>query len=80
MELGILTMERHNLVVPVSGAVAVLDGRGGGGPFILLLLWQTLSGRDLGDFTRGWGERKASAFAAAYAADVAASVTGPDCF
>ena len=27
---------------------------------------------DLGDFTRGWDDGKASAFAAAYAADVAA--------
>ena len=70
-----LPAERHNLVVSyVSGALQSWTDAA-----VAVDFFRCFFGRhyqrpvpDLGDFTRGWGERKASAFAAAYAADVAA--------
>ncbi len=67
--------EHHNLVVGyVSGALQSWTDAA-----VAVDFFRCFFGRhyqrpvpDLGDFTRGWGERKASAFAAAYAADVAA--------
>ena len=70
-----LLAERHNLVVGyVSGALQSWTDAAVAVDFFRCFFGRHYQGPvpDLGDFTRGWGERKASAFAAAYAADVAA--------
>jgi len=67
--------ERRNLVVGyVSGALESWTDAAVAVDFFRCFFGRYYKGPvpDLDDFTRGWGEREASAFAAAYAADVAA--------
>ena len=76
-----LTMERHNLVVSyVSGALRSWTDAAVAADFFCCFFDEEYPREvpDLGDFTRGWDDGKASAFAAAYAADVALSRHGPD--
>ena len=71
--------ERHNLVVGyVSGALESWTDAAVAVDFFRCFFGRYYKGPvpDLGDFTRGWGEREASAFAAAYAAEVAAGELG----
>ncbi len=74
-DLDILPVERRNLVVSyVSGALRSWADAAVAADFFFCFFCKGSSKVfDLGDFSRGWGERMASTFAAAYAADVAAS-------
>ena len=75
-------MERHNLVVSyVSGALRSWTDVAVAADFLCCFFDEEYYPRpvpDPGAFTRGWDDGKASAFAAAYAADVALSRHGPD--
>ena len=75
-----LTMESHNLVVSyVSEALQSWTDAAVAADFFCCFFNGNYPRPvpDLGDFTRGWDDGKASAFAAAYAADVALSRHGP---
>ena len=75
-------MERHDLVVSyISGALRSWTEPAVAADFLRAFFDEEYYPRpvpDPGAFTRGWDDGKASAFAAAYAADVALSRHGPD--
>ena len=75
-------MERHDLVVSyVSGALRSWTEAAVAADFLCCFFDEEYYPRPVpgpGAFTRGWDDGKASAFAAAYAADVALSRHGPD--
>ena len=75
-------MERHNLVVSyVSGALRSWTDAAVAADFFCCFFDEMNIRQevpDLGDLYAGWDDGKASAFAAAYAADVALLRHGPD--